>query len=86
MVYLESLLILLFNVFSIGQMSINQAAIHYNLPYSSLYGRFKRGKYDVTNTSGTSINNTSGNTSGSIEIIEHSQENSVSIFKFYYIL
>ncbi|XP_026480784.1 protein bric-a-brac 1 [Ctenocephalides felis] len=31
----------------IGQMSINQAAIHYNLPYSSLYGRFKRGKYDV---------------------------------------
>lgn len=28
-------------------MSINQAAIHYNLPYSSLYGRFKRGKYDV---------------------------------------
>lgn len=64
--------------FSIGQMSINQAAIHYNLPYSSLYGRFKRGKYDVTNTSSTSINNASGNTSGSIEIIEHSQENSVS--------
>ncbi|XP_044735223.1 broad-complex core protein-like isoform X2 [Chrysoperla carnea] len=30
----------------VGQMSINQAAIHYNLPYSSLYGRFKRGKYD----------------------------------------
>lgn len=30
-------------------MSINQAAIHYNLPYSSLYGRFKRGmKYDDT--------------------------------------
>lgn len=29
-------------------MSINQAAIHYNLPYSSLYGRFKRGiKYDT---------------------------------------
>lgn len=27
-------------------MSINQAAIHYNLPYSSLYGRFKRGRYD----------------------------------------
>ena len=27
-------------------MSINQAAIHYNLPYSSLYGRFKRGKYE----------------------------------------
>ncbi|XP_063827871.1 uncharacterized protein LOC135077265 [Ostrinia nubilalis] len=26
----------------VGQMSINQAAIHYNLPYSSLYGRFKR--------------------------------------------
>lgn len=31
-------------------MSINQAAIHYNLPYSSLYGRFKRGiKYDSDN-------------------------------------
>lgn len=27
-------------------MSINQAAIHYNLPYSSLYGRFKRGKFE----------------------------------------
>ncbi|XP_036332081.1 broad-complex core protein isoforms 1/2/3/4/5 isoform X3 [Rhagoletis pomonella] len=64
------------NSVRIGQMSINQAAIHYNLPYSSLYGRFKRGKYDVANTSSTSINNTSGNTSGSIEIIEHSQENS----------
>lgn len=33
-------------VFRVGQMSINQAAIHYNLPYSSLYGRFKRFKYD----------------------------------------
>lgn len=32
---------------SIGVMSINQAAIHFNLPYSSLYGRFKRGKFDV---------------------------------------
>ncbi|CAG9793631.1 unnamed protein product [Diatraea saccharalis] len=31
----------------IGQMSINQAAIHYNLPYSSLYGRFKRCKYQI---------------------------------------
>lgn len=31
-------------------MSINQAAIHYNLPYSSLYGRFKRGvKYESDN-------------------------------------
>ncbi|VVC90426.1 unnamed protein product [Leptidea sinapis] len=29
----------------VGQMSINQAAIHFNLPYSSLYGRFKRCKY-----------------------------------------
>ncbi|XP_041987688.1 uncharacterized protein LOC121739351 [Aricia agestis] len=28
----------------VGQMSINQAAIHFNLPYSSLYGRFKRCK------------------------------------------
>uniref|UniRef100_A0A1B6KZB8 BTB domain-containing protein n=1 Tax=Graphocephala atropunctata TaxID=36148 RepID=A0A1B6KZB8_9HEMI len=31
----------------LGQMSINQAAIHYNLPYSSLYGRFKRVKYEA---------------------------------------
>ncbi|CAH2039904.1 unnamed protein product, partial [Iphiclides podalirius] len=31
----------------VGQMSINQAAIHYNLPYSSLYGRFKRCKYQT---------------------------------------
>ncbi|XP_072947689.1 uncharacterized protein psq [Epargyreus clarus] len=31
----------------VGQMSINQAAIHYNLPYSSLYGRFKRCKYQI---------------------------------------
>ncbi|CAH2091528.1 unnamed protein product [Euphydryas editha] len=29
----------------VGQMSINQAAIHFNLPYSSLYGRFKRCKF-----------------------------------------
>ena len=33
-------------VVRVGEMSINQAAIHYNLPYSSLYGRFKRGKYE----------------------------------------
>jgi transposase-like protein len=34
----------------LGHMSINQAAIHYNLPYSSLYGRFKRGiKYESDN-------------------------------------
>ncbi|KAE8747852.1 hypothetical protein FOCC_FOCC005464 [Frankliniella occidentalis] len=36
----------------VGQMSINQAAIHYNLPYSSLYGRFKRGKYEADHPSG----------------------------------
>lgn len=35
------------NLFRMGQMSINQAAIHYNLPYSSLYGRFKRCKYEA---------------------------------------
>lgn len=46
-------------------MSINQAAIHYNLPYSSLYGRFKRGKYDNGN------NGDSGH-------VDHSPENSVS--------
>lgn len=26
-----------------GEMSINQASMYYNLPYSSLYGRIKRG-------------------------------------------
>ena len=25
-----------------GEMSINQAAIHFNVPYSSLYNRIKR--------------------------------------------
>lgn len=36
--------------YRLGHMSINQAAIHYNLPYSSLYGRFKRGiKYETEN-------------------------------------
>lgn len=73
-------------------MSINQAAIHYNLPYSSLYGRFKRGKYDTgsANNSNVGIANTStgsnsggapgATSSGTIEIIEHSPENSVGIF------
>lgn len=37
----------------LGQMSVNQAAIHYNLPYSSLYGRFKRGKFDTNGSSDT---------------------------------
>ncbi|KAL3275268.1 hypothetical protein HHI36_020037 [Cryptolaemus montrouzieri] len=42
----------------LGHMSINQAAIHYNLPYSSLYGRFKRGiKYDSDNLEGNSDSN-----------------------------
>ncbi|CRK88121.1 CLUMA_CG001906, isoform A, partial [Clunio marinus] len=55
----------------VGQMSINQAAIHYNLPYSSLYGRFKRGKYgDPPN--GNPINDSSHNTT------EHSPDNSMS--------
>lgn len=50
-------------------MSINQAAIHFNLPYSSLYGRFKRGKYD----------NTNGNGNGEVQHnTEHSPENSIS--------
>ncbi|XP_062544953.1 sex determination protein fruitless isoform X2 [Armigeres subalbatus] len=40
-----------------GHMSINQAAIHYNLPYSSLYGRFKRGKYDNPNSGNPSHSN-----------------------------
>lgn len=44
-------------VFRVGQMSINQAAIHYNLPYSSLYGRFKRGKYEADGLSGSETDN-----------------------------
>ncbi|KAL7025673.1 hypothetical protein ACKWTF_013590 [Chironomus riparius] len=56
----------------VGQMSINQAAIHYNLPYSSLYGRFKRGKY------GDPPNGNSHNDSSSHNTIEHSPENSIS--------
>ena len=52
-------------------MSINQAAIHFNLPYSSLYGRFKRGKYgDPPN--GNTNNDSSHNTT------EHSPDNSMS--------
>lgn len=79
-------------------MSINQAAIHYNLPYSSLYGRFKRGKYDAggsANNSNVGIANTStgsnsggapgaNTSSGTIEIIEHSPENSVSYCFFFF--
>lgn len=52
----------------VGQMSINQAAIHYNLPYSSLYGRFKRGKYDTSSDGGGQM--------------DHSPENTVSCFFF----
>lgn len=59
-------------------MSINQAAIHYNLPYSSLYGRFKRGKYDTGATS-SSANTSSSNISNSIEIMDHSPDNSVNM-------
>lgn len=51
----------------VGQMSINQAAIHYNLPYSSLYGRFKRGKYEAPNENNS-------------QAMDHSPENSVSEF------
>ena len=53
-------------------MSINQAAIHFNLPYSSLYGRFKRGKYDNTNGNGNGNGEVQHNTN------EHSPENSIS--------
>lgn len=80
-------------------MSINQAAIHYNLPYSSLYGRFKRGKYDTggsANNSNVGLANTStgsnsggapgaNTSSGTIEIIEHSPENSVSFFFCFFL-
>ncbi|XP_053688693.1 sex determination protein fruitless isoform X2 [Sabethes cyaneus] len=47
-----------------GHMSINQAAIHYNLPYSSLYGRFKRGKYDTPNNTNSSHSNHGGGGAG----------------------
>lgn len=57
-------LILIFFSYRVGQMSINQAAIHYNLPYSSLYGRFKRGKYDTV--------------TGDTHLLDHSPENTVS--------
>lgn len=43
----------------VGQMSVNQAAIHYNLPYSSLYGRFKRGKFDTNGSANAENLNTS---------------------------
>ncbi|XP_055707970.1 protein bric-a-brac 1-like isoform X2 [Phlebotomus papatasi] len=46
----------------VGQMSINQAAIHYNLPYSSLYGRFKRGKYDTSSDGGGQMDHSPENT------------------------
>ncbi|CAB3376799.1 Hypothetical predicted protein [Cloeon dipterum] len=43
----------------VGDMSINQAAIHYNLPYSSLYGRFKRVKFDDNKMDYDVFNNSS---------------------------
>lgn len=43
-------------------MSINQAAIHYNLPYSSLYGRFKRGRYDNVGNDGSHTEHSPDNT------------------------
>lgn len=39
----------------LGHMSINQAAIHFNLPYSSLYGRFKRGKYEPVSDNNSQV-------------------------------
>lgn len=57
-------------MFRVGEMSINQAAIHYNLPYSSLYGRFKRGKYDI-----------SGLETLSTSQMDQSPDNSVSLLK-----
>lgn len=61
-----------FFCFSVGQMSINQAAIHFNLPYSSLYGRFKRGKYGDPPNGSTNNEVTHNNTT------EHSPDNSMS--------
>lgn len=55
-------------------MSINQASIHYNLPYSSLYGRFRRGKYEADhpdheddNTSGVDVQ------TNSQSIVQHAE-------------
>lgn len=53
-----------FFIYRQGHMSINQAAIHYNLPYSSLYGRFKRGKYDTPNSANSSHSNHGGGSVG----------------------
>lgn len=51
-------------------MSINQAAIHYNLPYSSLYGRFKRGKFDTDDS-----NNSNGEAPGNqMMLVNYQQE------------
>lgn len=64
--------------FSVGQMSINQAAIHFNLPYSSLYGRFKRGKYgDPPN------GNTNNDSSSHITADHNSPDNSVSNYSHH---
>ena len=68
-------------------MSINQAAIHYNLPYSSLYGRFKRGKYDTPSTSNSNGSNIISNNQGMEFKIEpqqseHSPENTVN-YSYY---
>jgi hypothetical protein len=65
-------------------MSINQAAIHYNLPYSSLYGRFKRGKYDIVGAAAVVTNN------ADTSHVDHSPENTVSencmIFSHFFLL
>lgn len=56
--------------FRVGQMSINQAAIHYNLPYSSLYGRFKRGKFEAEDA-----NSSNGDASGNqMMLVNYQQE------------
>lgn len=47
----------------LGHMSINQASIHYNLPYSSLYGRIRRGtKYENDHHVEHDEDSSSGNT------------------------
>lgn len=59
-------------------MSINQASIHYNLPYSSLYGRFRRGKYEIDHTdheddNGSSMEGHSSSSAGTL-MVQHSTD------------
>ncbi len=57
-------------------MSINQASIHYNLPYSSLYGRFRRVKYEVDHPEqdDENLSNLDAQTVSSQTLMQHTAE------------